>query len=303
MPLRRLEARVHARLRHSNSKQRHHDHQQTTPSSTNHHPKLNTSRIGQNLLNTTSSESSNPIVSFFDDVTNSVQEEINDQINSVAKDLGLHDFYSAHLLNFCEGFYTPTDTPNATVSQSEISKNVTACSNRTAMYSFNPRETLQQELDASEYGSAVNLTELGWPDSIDDAIRALEIASNAMFVLYCIGIAFAFISLVLALASLFTAPGGMLSACANVSVELIAFLAVGIASALATAFAVKAAGVVNEKGEGVGVSARRGGKFMALTWVATACLFVASLVWCFDCFAGRRKRRGGGVRGVKKGDY
>ena len=171
------------------------------------------------------------------------------------------------------------------------------------MYSFDPRATLQRELDESEYGSRVNLTDLGWPDSIDDAMRALEIASNAGFVLYCIGIAFAFLALILALATLFTAKGGKLSACANISVDLIAFVAVGVASALATAIAVKAAEVVNEKGEGVGVSARRGGKFMALTWVATACLLVASVVWCFDCFAGSRKRRGGGVRGVKKGEY
>ena len=262
-------------------------------------PQLNTSRIGRNLLNTTSSESSNPIVSFFDDITNSVQEEINDQLNSFAKDLGLHDFYSAHLLNFCEGFYTPTDAPNATIPKSEISKNVTDCSNRTAMYSFNPRETLQRELDESEYGSKINLTELGWPESLDDAIQALEVATNAMFVLYCIGIAFAALALILALASLFTAPGGKLSACANVSVELIAFLAVGVASALATAIGVKAAEVVNDKGEDVGVSAQRGGKFMALTWVATACLLVASLVWCFDCFAGRKREAG--RRGEKGG--
>ena len=232
-----------------------------------------------------------------------MQSEINDQLNDLAKDLGLHDFYSAHLLNFCEGFYTPTDTPNATISKSDIDKNVTACSNRTAMYSFNPRETLQRELDESEYGSKINLTELGWPDSIDDAIQTLEMASNAMFVLYCIGIAFAALSLILALASLFTAPGGKMSACANVSVELIAFLAVGIASALATAIGVKAAEIVNDKGEDVGVSAQRGSKFMALTWVATACLLVASFVWCFDCFAGRKRRGGGGRRRGEKGGY
>lgn len=214
----------------------------------------------------------------------------------MAKDLGLHDFYSAHLLNFCEGFYTPTDMPNATVSASDISKNVTACSNRTAMYSFNPRSTLQRELNESEYGSKVNLTELGWPDSIDDAIRAVEVASNAMFVLYCIGIAFSALALVLALASVFfTAKGGKLSACANVGVELIAFVAVGVASALATAIAVKVAEVVNEKGEGVGVSAQKGGKFMALTWVAVGCLFLASLAWCFECCAG--SRRGGRGKG------
>lgn len=222
-----------------------------------------------------------------------MQEEINDRVNDVAKDLGLHDFYSAHLLTFCEGFYTPADTPNDTVSQSDISKNVTSCSNATAMYSFNPRETLERELN--ETGHDIDLSDLGWPDEVDDGIRALEVASNAMFVLYCIGIAFAFIALIAALASVFFS--GRLSACVNIIVDVIAFLAVGIASGIATAIAVKAADIINDKGNRIGISAQKGNKFLILTWVATTLLFVASIVWCVDCFTGGRKNR------VRKGSY
>jgi hypothetical protein len=199
----------------------------------------------------------------------------------------LQDFYSAHILNFCEGFYTPTDMPNATIPKSDIHKNVTDCSNRTAMYSFDPRKMIQRELNASGHGN-INLTDLGWPDEVDDAIHALEIVSRAMFVLYCIGIAFAALALILALVSIFFS--GRLSAFVNIIVDLIAFLAVGIASALATAIAVKAAHIINEKGDRIGISAQKGSKFMVLTWVATACLLVASLVWCFDCVVGRRNK-------------
>ena len=184
--------------------------------------------------------------------------------------------------------------PNATLKKSAISKNVTACSNRTAMYNFDPGQMLQRELNTSGHGN-INLTDLGWPSEVDSAIHALEIASNAMFVLYCIGIAFAFLALLSALISIFFA--GRLSAFVNIGIDLIAFLAVGIASALATAIAVKAADVVNDKGERVGISAQKGTRFMVLTWVATACLFVASLVWCADCVVGRRdkmrSRKGG----------
>jgi hypothetical protein len=197
------------------------------------------------------------------------------------------DFYSAHLLNFCEGFYTPTDMPNATIPKSDISKNVTACSNRTAMYNFDPRQMLQRELNESGHGN-INLTDLGWPDEVDDAIHALEVVSNAMFVLYCIGIAFAGLALIAALVNVFLS--GRLSALVNVVIDLIAFLALGIASALATAIAVKAAKIINDKGDRVGISAQKGDKFMILTWVATGCLFVASLVWCFDCVVGRRNK-------------
>jgi hypothetical protein len=55
---------------------------------------LNTSRIGKEFFNTTSSNSSNPVVSFFDDIINDVQGEINDKINDVAQDLGLHVSYA-----------------------------------------------------------------------------------------------------------------------------------------------------------------------------------------------------------------
>lgn len=175
--------------------------------------------------------------------------------------------------------------PNATVSKSDISKNVTDCSNRTAMYSFDPRQMIQRELNESGNGN-INLTDLGWPDEVDDAIQSLEVASNAMFVLYCIGIAFAGLALISAFVSIFFS--GRLSAFVNIIIDMIAFLAVGIASALATAIAVKAANIINDKGDRIGISAQKGNKFMILTWVATGCLLLASLVWCFDCVIGRR---------------
>ena len=51
---------------------------------------LNTSRIGKEFFNTTSHNSSNSVISFFDDIINDVQEEVNDQLNDFAQDLGLH---------------------------------------------------------------------------------------------------------------------------------------------------------------------------------------------------------------------
>ncbi|KAK5681032.1 hypothetical protein LTS10_006792 [Elasticomyces elasticus] len=249
---------------------------------------LNTSRIGASLLNTTSSGSSNPIISYIDNVTNSIESEINDGLASFARDLGLHDFYSAHLLDFCEGYYTPGPVPNSTVSRSQIQKNVTSCSNRTAMYSFNPRETLQKELNDSGH-SNINLTDLDWPSDVDKGLHALIIAQKATFVLYCIAIALIGFAMLLALISIFME--GRLSAFINVLVDWLAFLAIGLASAIATAVAVKASDVINKYGDKIGVHANKGTKFLTLTWVATAVMLVASMVWCFDCIAGRRNKR------------
>jgi len=54
---------------------------------------LNTSRIGASFLNAAHS-SSNPLISFIDNATNSVENAINQDVSSVARTLGIHDFYS-----------------------------------------------------------------------------------------------------------------------------------------------------------------------------------------------------------------
>lgn len=193
-----------------------------------------------------------------------------------------------HLLDYCEGFYTPTAVPNATFPGKDIKQNVTGCSNTSALYTFDPQITLQKELNASGH-SNINLTDLHWPSSVNSGLSALRVAQRAAFVLYCIAIAFIFIALCLALLSVFF--DGRLSAFINVLVDWLAFIAVGLASAITTAVAVKASDVINKYGKDVGISANKGDKFLVLTWVATGLMLVASFVWCGECIVGRRKNR------------
>lgn len=61
-------------------------------------------------------------------------------INSIARTLGLHDFYQAGLWNFCEGY---DSSPSG----------ITACSKPKTLYWFNPIEILLNELLA---GAASN---------------------------------------------------------------------------------------------------------------------------------------------------
>ncbi|KAK0848888.1 hypothetical protein LTR03_005453 [Friedmanniomyces endolithicus] len=246
---------------------------------------LNTSRIGASFLNASHS-SSNPLISFVDNATNSVENTIKQDISSVARTLGIHDFYNVHILDFCEGYYTPGPVPNTTLPRSQIHRNVTSCSNRTAMYSFDPRTTLQQELNASGHGNDA-LSDLNWPSDVDRGLHALVIAQKATFVLYCVAIALIGVATLLALASLFAE--GRLSAFVNVLVDWLAFLAIGLASAIATAVAVKAVDVINKYGDHIGAQASTGSKFLVLTWVATAVMLVASIVWCFECIVGRKE--------------
>lgn len=157
------------------------------------------------------------------------------------------------------------------------------------MYDFDPEATLQKQLDESGLAFDVDLEDLDWPEEIDQGMRALAVAQHAVFILYCITIAFIFVALVASLACVFVAQGRV-GSFVNVVLDLLAFLAVGIASGIVTAVAMKAAELINRYGDDVGVSAQRGGKFLAVTWAATALMLLSSSVWCFECVKGRRER-------------
>ncbi|KAH7124083.1 actin cortical patch SUR7/pH-response regulator pali [Dendryphion nanum] len=248
---------------------------------------LNTSRLGYNLLNTTAStNTSNPFRNLWNDFRNNVNEEVNERIGDTAERLGIDDFYSLHMMNFCWGNYTPAPVGNATLKQSDIDKEVEKCSNRTAMFTWNPTATLEQKLN--DTGLGITLEDLKWPDEIDTGITALQTLQKATFILYCLAIALIFVSLVAGLVAFFMS--GRLSACVNVLLAVMAFVALGIASALVTAVIVRAAKEINKFTDDIGIEAHRGGKFLALTWAATGLVFVGMVVWCVEGCMGRRKR-------------
>ena len=110
-----------------------------------------------------------------------------------------------------KGYFTPTAITNGTMNPH---KNVTRCSNHTALFHFDPSAIIQKELKPG-----ISLTDLEWPSAIKDAVRAVEVASKAMFVLYCIGVAAA--GLALAGAFLGVASEGKLTALVDAMLSLV----------------------------------------------------------------------------------
>ncbi|QIW98200.1 hypothetical protein AMS68_003718 [Peltaster fructicola] len=253
---------------------------------------LNTSRFGENIVNLTSSssssDSSNVLQNIWNDITNTVSQDINDEINAVAKELGLRDFYSLHSLTYCEGYYEPGAIPNATLSRSQIWQNTTWCSARTALFTWDPRQEIQKQLNASGAGY-IDITKLNWPTQLDDNIHDIQTTFKAAFVIYCIAIALFFIAFITAVLSIFFL--GRIWTMVNIAVDTLSFIAVLIASALITAVMQQGAKNINGYGEEVGIEAYYSSKFLAITWVATGLAFVASCVWCVDCCIGRRDKR------------
>lgn len=66
-----------------------------------------------------------------DDIANAVGDIENDIADKLAKTLGIKEWYSLHLMDMCEGTYTP----NATTAHG-VGFNVSSCSNQTAMCTY-----------------------------------------------------------------------------------------------------------------------------------------------------------------------
>ncbi|KIW38544.1 uncharacterized protein PV06_09500 [Exophiala oligosperma] len=245
---------------------------------------LNISRIGHgSLFNTTDGDGS-----ALDNILNSLESDLNNLLNDFSSDvataLDLPDFFNVHLMDFCEGTYKP----NATVRNAK--ENITECSNRTVGFHFEPTKIVQEHLP-----DGITLDDIHWPDEITDSEKAVRVASVAMTALYIIGIAFAGIAVLGALAGIFV--DGRLSAMVNFLIDVLAFLSIGIASAIATAVIVKAVHAVNKHGHDIGIAADKGGKFLGMTWAATAVMLLASVVSIAQCCAPRSRSRRYGEKG------
>lgn len=86
-----------------------------------------------------------------------------------------HNFYSVHLMSYCQGTLGSIDPGDPGVT-----RNVTSCSNRTILFSFDPTEAWPKEITQ---GPA-----LEWPRVISDDFQAFRLTSRAMAVLYCIAV-------------------------------------------------------------------------------------------------------------------
>ncbi|KAK4947902.1 hypothetical protein LTR10_013410 [Elasticomyces elasticus] len=188
-------------------------------------------------------------------------------------------------MDYCEGTYEP----NATVKHA--SENITLCSNRTLGFHFQPTKFVQDHLP-----SGITLDDIHWPQEVEDAERDIKVASIAMIVLYVIGISFAGIAILTALWGIFT--DGRLSAFVNFLIDLLAFLSIGIASAIATAIIVKAVDAANKYGNDIGIAAYKGAKFLGMTWGATAVMLLACVMSIAQCCVGRSRKQQHGRKEV-----
>ncbi|KAF2153686.1 hypothetical protein K461DRAFT_266816 [Myriangium duriaei CBS 260.36] len=246
---------------------------------------LNTSELFQNSLNTTIAKSSPKTAALINGLP---VPDVAGGYDTVSRKLGLHDFYTINILNFCEGYFSPGPAPNATLKAGDIHKQFSGCTSTKALYDFNFEQILQAEINQAGH-TDINLTKLQFPNAVQTGLNAFHKAQEAVFILYCFGIGFTFILFGLSLVGVFLS--GRISAFINVLFASLAFVSLAFASAVVTVLAAKGSSLINKFGKDIGLAASSGGKLLALTWVATVALIVCASVWCFDCIVGRRASR------------
>ena len=152
---------------------------------------------------------------------------------------------------------------------------------------FDPTGQLEEQLASGPFGGKITLEDLGYPDAIQDGINSINALLQATFIFYVLGIAFAGILILTSIASIFRT--GRILSLLNVLLSFLSFLCLGIGSAILTAFMVKAAKLINDYGNEVGLYANRGNKFLALTWAAAGAMFLSWLAWIVLFILGRNK--------------
>ncbi|KAJ5666934.1 hypothetical protein N7462_011343, partial [Penicillium macrosclerotiorum] len=180
-----------------------------------------------------------------------------------------HDFYSIHVMSYCQGT-VGTAAPGST----DFVRNVTGCSNRTILFSFDPTDAWPREIS---HGST-----LEWPRVISDDFHAFRMTSRVMAVLYIIGVGAVGMVLLLKSASLLLPR--MQYGIFEFGLLVLGSLSISIASIIATVLAFEFVALVNAHGDGSNVSARYGEKFLGMTWASTGLLLIGSMASFLNVF-------------------
>ncbi|RDW91430.1 hypothetical protein BP5796_02595 [Coleophoma crateriformis] len=194
-------------------------------------------------------------------------------VNSLARSLGLHDFYQVGLWNFCEGYN---------------GEGITKCSTPQGLYWFNPVEILLNELLA---GATIAL-----PANINNILNLIKIASHLMFGFFLTGVCTNFLSI-------FIAPICIYSRWISLPFVIFTFI-----SALLTAAAAIIATVmfsifknVITAQAGLNIGASLGTQMLAFMWIGAGSSVIAWVIHLclLCCCATRRDVKQGRKRGSK----
>ncbi|KAH8821177.1 SUR7/PalI family-domain-containing protein [Xylogone sp. PMI_703] len=189
-------------------------------------------------------------------------------VNSIARSLGLHDFYQVGLWNFCEGYND---------------EGITHCSKPQNLYWFNPVAILLSELLS---GATIAL-----PSQITTILTLIRVASEIMFSFFLTSLCSCFVLLFISPLTLSPSPSPIhrfLNLFINILLSLNALL-VFVASVIGTAMAVIFQKVITSQTD-LNIGAELGIRMLVFMWIGTAGILGAWLIHLgmSCCCTGRR---------------
>jgi hypothetical protein len=229
------------------------------------------------------------------DLSNIIPESVPNAvfINSIARTIGLHDFYQVGVWNFCEGY---------------DDSGITSCSHPQTLYWFDPVSILLNELLS---GATIAL-----PSDIDNALDIAKIASHWMFALFLVGTILCFLAIFIAPLGTSSRPPQTISSDTHTndvlhphhrpkfiflwSLPMVLFtfiiaLFTIVASAVATVMYVIFAHVFTSSAIDLNVKAYLGKRMLAFMWIASAFTLIGFIIQlascCCACCGGRKARK------------
>lgn len=171
-------------------------------------------------------------------------------INSIARGIGLHDFYQPGLWNFCEGYND---------------EGITSCSSPKSYYWFNPVDIILNELLS---GATIAL-----PAEITQILGILKICSNIMFAFFLAGTIISFLMVFLSPMAIFSRWWALPMSIVSFLTFLIILVGSVIASVISFVFKYAATAQTS-----LNINAYVGTRMFVFMWISTGCAFMAFIL-------------------------
>ncbi len=222
----------------------------------------------------------------------SIKDGAGDKANSLLENtiekaveaLDIPNWYSMHVMSTCEGDSASdagrSQLDATSCSATSISSKDQALSKDLFLMSstgdFNITKTLSSKFSGGSL--RIDLGDFGWLEKVQDSVDTINIALRSLPALYIISIFFGAAAFV---GGCFTARQQFIRHIArvNIATSVLTLLFLFIASLLITLATVKATGAINAIGAKIGIEARRGMEFLAITWSATGIGLIAAILW------------------------
>ncbi|KAG6360873.1 hypothetical protein INS49_011940 [Diaporthe citri] len=213
-----------------------------------------------------------------------LQDIQNNLADELAKKLGIKEFYSIHLVDLCQGDFSPKATdPEATFDVKE-------CTEAFNYKLLNITALLDKQLSVGPL--KLNIADLGLTDDIQDKLDDVPKIIQSIVAMYIIAAIFIILALFGSCGAIALIPNsaGRNIVMGNLGLAGVAVFFLLIGNLITTIGSGVVVDKVTDLGDKFGLSAVRGGKFMALSWGAFAVMLLVVFYWVYEFFA--EKKRG-----------